>query len=148
VEHTEQTFRTIVMGYSPFPSVQDARNNRNYSVNVCQVFSGQSGGGSDLISLSQSLHPCCVFWTCSSPVLPFLPPQKHKVLPLSDECAIIFTLKVLCVCMYMCVCDWSLNLGLGACKADALLQPHLQSILLCLFWRWGLADHFIELASN
>jgi hypothetical protein len=44
--------------------------------------------------------------------------------------------------------DWGLNLGLCTCKAGALLlEPHLQSILLWLFWRWGLV--FVpRLASN
>jgi hypothetical protein len=35
-----------------------------------------------------------------------------------------------------------LNSGLCTCKAGALpLEPHLQSILLWLFWRWGSLDH-------
>jgi hypothetical protein len=40
------------------------------------------------------------------------------------------------------------GLGLYACKAGThkagavLLEPHLQSILLWLFWRWGLEDFF------
>jgi hypothetical protein len=39
--------------------------------------------------------------------------------------------------------DWALNSGLCTCKAGALLlKPHLQSILLCLFWRWGLENYF------
>jgi hypothetical protein len=34
--------------------------------------------------------------------------------------------------------DWGLNSGLCTCKAvTLLLEPHLQSILLWLFWRWG-----------
>jgi hypothetical protein len=34
--------------------------------------------------------------------------------------------------------DWYLNSGLHDCKAGALpLEPHLQSILLWLFWTWG-----------
>jgi hypothetical protein len=38
---------------------------------------------------------------------------------------------------------------LRACKAGALpLEPHLQSILLCLFWRWGLSCYFPRLAEN
>jgi hypothetical protein len=42
--------------------------------------------------------------------------------------------------------DWSLNLRLGACKADTvLLEPHLQSILFWIFWRWVSGT---ELASN
>jgi hypothetical protein len=33
---------------------------------------------------------------------------------------------------------WGLNLGFHTCKTSALLlEPHLQSILFCLFWRWG-----------
>jgi hypothetical protein len=45
--------------------------------------------------------------------------------------------------------NWSLNSGLCTCKAGALpLEPHLQSILLCLFWRWGLANFLSSLASN
>jgi hypothetical protein len=39
--------------------------------------------------------------------------------------------------------------GLGACKAgDLLLEPHLQSILLWLFWRWVLKNYLPRLASN
>jgi hypothetical protein len=45
--------------------------------------------------------------------------------------------------------DWSLNLGLHTCKASALsLEPHLQSILLWLFWTWGLENYLPRLASN
>jgi hypothetical protein len=41
--------------------------------------------------------------------------------------------------------DWGLNSGACACKASALmLDPQLQSILLWLFWRWGLANHLPE----
>jgi hypothetical protein len=33
---------------------------------------------------------------------------------------------------------WGVSLGLHTCEADSLsLEPHLQSILLWLFWRWG-----------
>jgi hypothetical protein len=33
--------------------------------------------------------------------------------------------------------DWSLNSRLSTCKAGTLpLEPHLQYILLCLFWKW------------
>jgi hypothetical protein len=39
--------------------------------------------------------------------------------------------------------EWDLNTGLWACKAGAIpLEPYLQSILPCLFWRWGLANYF------
>jgi hypothetical protein len=42
-----------------------------------------------------------------------------------------------------------LNLGLPTCKAGTLsLEPHLQSILLWLFCRWGLANYFPRLALN
>jgi hypothetical protein len=44
---------------------------------------------------------------------------------------------------------WGLNSGLGACKAGALpLEPQLQSILLWVFWRWGLMSCLPELASS
>jgi hypothetical protein len=50
-------------------------------------------------------------------------------------------------------CTWFLFVlvGLGselhACKADTLpLDPHLQFILLCLFWRCDLANHLSGLA--
>jgi hypothetical protein len=44
--------------------------------------------------------------------------------------------------------DWHLNLGLRICKAGVLpLEPHLQSILLWLFWRWG-SCCLLGLASN
>jgi hypothetical protein len=42
-----------------------------------------------------------------------------------------------------------LNLGLHACKAGTLpLEPHLQSILFWLFWRWGLVIYLSRLALN
>jgi hypothetical protein len=45
--------------------------------------------------------------------------------------------------------DWDLNSGLHTCKAGTLLlKPHLQSILLWLFWRWGLAIYLHGLALN
>jgi hypothetical protein len=38
---------------------------------------------------------------------------------------------------------WDLNSGLWACKAGALPHgPHLQSIFLWLFWRWGSQELF------
>jgi hypothetical protein len=44
---------------------------------------------------------------------------------------------------------WGLNSGLCGCKAGALLlEPHLQSILLWLFWRWGLLNYLPRLALN
>jgi hypothetical protein len=45
--------------------------------------------------------------------------------------------------------NWSLNSRLSDCKAGALLlDPHLQSILLWLFWRCGLMTYFPKLVSN
>jgi hypothetical protein len=36
-----------------------------------------------------------------------------------------------------------------ACKAGILLlEPHLQSILLWLFWKWSLVNCFSRLSSN
>jgi hypothetical protein len=38
---------------------------------------------------------------------------------------------------------WGLNSELYTCKVGILpLEPHFQSILLWLFWRWGLANYF------
>jgi hypothetical protein len=51
--------------------------------------------------------------------------------------------------MYVCMCthtlffwwDWGLDSRVHACKAGTLsLEPQLLSILLWLFWRWGLAN--------
>jgi hypothetical protein len=46
--------------------------------------------------------------------------------------------------------NWGLNAGLSAYKAGTLLlQPHRQeSILLWLFWRWGLRNYLPRLSSN
>jgi hypothetical protein len=42
-----------------------------------------------------------------------------------------------------------LNSGVHTCKADAVpLEPHLQSILLWLFWRWGLSKHLLGWAGT
>jgi hypothetical protein len=41
-----------------------------------------------------------------------------------------------------------LNSGLHACKAETTLEPHFQSILLWLFWRWNLENSLPWLASN
>jgi hypothetical protein len=42
---------------------------------------------------------------------------------------------------------WSLTSGLYTCKAgNLLLEPHLQSILRWLFWRWGLLNYLPRLA--
>jgi hypothetical protein len=45
--------------------------------------------------------------------------------------------------------DRGLNSGLHTCKAGVLLlESHLQSTLLWLFWRWGLENYLSGLASN
>jgi hypothetical protein len=33
-------------------------------------------------------------------------------------------------------------------RGAVLLEPHLLSILLWLFWRWGLTNYLLRLASN
>jgi hypothetical protein len=39
--------------------------------------------------------------------------------------------------------DWGLNSELCICKAATLLlEPHLQHMLLWLFWRWGSLELF------
>jgi hypothetical protein len=39
--------------------------------------------------------------------------------------------------------DWGLNSRLCTYKAGILLlKPHLQPILLWLFWKWGLENYF------
>jgi hypothetical protein len=44
---------------------------------------------------------------------------------------------------FFCLWDWSLNSDLHTWKASILLlEPYLQSILLWLFWRWGLVSYF------
>jgi hypothetical protein len=47
----------------------------------------------------------------------------------------------LCVCVCVCVCvRLEFELRLHPCKTGALpLEPHLQSILIGLFWRWGVS---------
>jgi hypothetical protein len=41
------------------------------------------------------------------------------------------------------ILPWCLNSGLRTCKAaTCLLGPYFQSILLWLFWRWGLHELF------
>jgi hypothetical protein len=63
----------------------------------------------------------------------------------------LFRSHVEIVCVCVCVCwDWDLNAGFCTCKAGALpLEPHLQSILFCLFWRWGgLSNYFPGRALN
>jgi hypothetical protein len=42
-----------------------------------------------------------------------------------------------------------LNLGILVCKAGTLpFEPHLQSILLWLFWRWGPPELFAWVGSE
>jgi hypothetical protein len=45
--------------------------------------------------------------------------------------------------------ELDLSSGLLACKAGTqLLEPHLQSILLSLVWRWYLLSYLPRLALN
>jgi hypothetical protein len=44
--------------------------------------------------------------------------------------------------------DWGLNSGLHNCKARILLEPHLHSILLWFFWRWGSHKLFAQAGLN
>jgi hypothetical protein len=47
------------------------------------------------------------------------------------------------IMFFFCLWDWSLNSDLHTWKASILLlEPYLQSILLWLFWRWGLVSYF------
>jgi hypothetical protein len=51
--------------------------------------------------------------------------------------------------LFIYLWDWSLNSGLHTCKAGALpLEPHIQFIVLWLFWRWDLTNYLYGLASN
>jgi hypothetical protein len=45
--------------------------------------------------------------------------------------------------------DWSVNSRLCPCKVGASpLEPLLRSILLWLFWRWGLTNYLPRLISS
>jgi hypothetical protein len=51
--------------------------------------------------------------------------------------------------LFFFLVDQGLNSGLCTCKASVLLlEPHLQSILLWLFGRWGLKKYLPRLALN
>jgi hypothetical protein len=43
---------------------------------------------------------------------------------------------------------WDLNSGLHACKSGTLPFSHTSSILLWLFWTWGLVNYLPRLALN
>jgi hypothetical protein len=68
-----------------------------------------------------------------------------------------FSHGLLSVCAWVLICSFYLGLGWGSdlnsglctCKAAALaLEPLLQSILLWLFWRWGLMNYLLGMALN
>jgi hypothetical protein len=62
-----------------------------------------------------------------------------------------FPKKILGLSQFVCFLfvDWGLNSGLCTCKAATLpLDPHLQSILLWLFWRWSFLNYWPRLALN
>jgi hypothetical protein len=71
------------------------------------------------------------------------PRQRSLFLPLNTLSACFAYLNYtfihldLCLFFFFFLWDWSLNSGLCAYKVDTvMLEPHLQSILLWLFWRW------------
>jgi hypothetical protein len=73
-----------------------------------------------------------------------------------SERVLRFVLDSLCVCL--CVWDWSSNSGLctwqsrcsqfGCSQSRLPLEPHLQPILLWLFWTWDLTNYLLRLISN
>jgi hypothetical protein len=63
-----------------------------------------------------------------------------------QECAMYRNKKTVYINIWW---NWGLNSGLHACKTGALLlEPHLQPILLWLFWRCGLRNYLHRLVSN
>jgi hypothetical protein len=65
-------------------------------------------------------------------------PYGHFLLPPWQKSPVPQTLKV----FYVFWWDWCLTQSFMACKAGTLLfEPHLQSILLCLFWIWDLENY-------
>jgi hypothetical protein len=61
---------------------------------------------------------------------------------LCSSCCMLYVLGVL-------FCREGLNSGLHGCKVDTLLlEPHFQSILLWLFWRWSLLNCLPKLFLN
>jgi hypothetical protein len=97
--------------------------------------------------------PCPPFPSSSPPLIqplssPLLHPSTKVAYPgggqeeeVMEDTVWIYLLdqnKLCGVCVCVCVSDWGLNSRLHACKVSTLLlEPHLQSILLWLFWRWG-----------
>jgi hypothetical protein len=58
----------------------------------------------------------------------------------------IETTRVFC---FLFCWEWGANSGLHAWEAGTLLlESHLQSILLSVFWRWGLMIYLPRLAWN
>jgi hypothetical protein len=71
---------------------------------------------------------------------------------LLDFILLLFFFCILCVGVGLVRLGFefkTLCLQTGTCKAgNALLEPYLQSIFLCLFWRWDLINYLPGLASN
>jgi hypothetical protein len=68
--------------------------------------------------------------------------------PTSPEGSHNFLLLLFLFCVCVCV-GLGFEIRLHACKVGALpLEPHRQSILLWLFWRQGLGNYLLGLASN
>jgi phosphotransferase system glucose/maltose/N-acetylglucosamine-specific IIC component len=69
-------------------------------------------------------------------------PCTHNGLCHRGHWVSFFILGFLFVCLFVFGWDWGLNSGLWTGKAGGLpLEPCPQSLLLCLFWRWGLQDY-------
>jgi hypothetical protein len=52
--------------------------------------------------------------------------------------------SVISIVRFFFLWDWGLKSRLCTCKTHTFLhEPHLQSILLWLFWRWGLVNEFV-----
>jgi hypothetical protein len=82
-------------------------------------------------------------WELRPEVQEFRPPYLKK------KCFFIFGWGFFVLFCFLVGLEFDSDSGLCACKAGALpLEPHLQSILLWLFWRWGLRNYLPGLVSN
>jgi hypothetical protein len=76
--------------------------------------------------------------------LNYNPPNLHLLSSHGIQLFFIHSWRsLLCLHFFFFWWDWCLNSGLHTCKQSTLhLEPHLQSILLWLFWRQGLPELF------
>jgi hypothetical protein len=126
-----------------------------------------SHGSSDQIlgvsPLSKNKTPCCPLlcllpWPCTYLIMCVSPlsllmadiirksvcllPSLYPPCP-SQTLLIHYNLSLSLSFFFFFKWDWGLNSRHCDPKANALsLEPHLQSILLWLFWRWGLVNYF------